>query len=843
MFSLFKKKEQKQKGGKPLPERVSGTHLDQILPYLGYDTDRGLLVSRNGDISKVFELNLPLIHSKDQSFYQNLVAGLGNYISRMPGSYVIQRLDFIRPEPTNMNADRMPQQDDFTKTLIQHFNLQVPLHSNSYLIITRKTSTGNSVFLNESLKSKPSDFTILQADSFSDKSLDAFNSQVQGLIKEYIDSKVGVRELKADQLNHLILQNYLGLEFTNRYSVSSKDYAENSGLLHIGDNIVKTISLYKDGLPYEIDSHASYSDYNGLPGGLMNDLYFGGYLPKIVSTSIFTHEEGYLKQFLKDNRRGVATFDSDPFNKESSHAINEVVDAFNTLNLVSFHYGISFIGNSFDYKFFKEEIDTVIFSLKARGMDVCENTRQNFAHFMSYLPGASGSIPMIDRSILPAEMALSFPMMDSVNRNVSYNGIPFRERISGNVIYLNIIRAHTSNKTILIFGAPGTGKSFTTNYLIDNFIQEGHHVIISDLGYSYKKLAEYHEGVNMECTKDNPIRLNPFAVLTFRNGSWQFEDEESDEEFLIALFFTCWAGADKSKHMDNVISQTLSKLIRNYMAYLSKSNSKPNYDGFYYHAVNSLENDKEFREINFDKSGFRLVMSQYLKKNEDGRPGRYGYVFDENVSDTDSLLNNRFVIFELEHIKDDKILFTLTYFILSALVIRRLIREKHKRGDKALVFVLDECWLLLSGEYGNTSAFIAYCVRTFRKHRGVLIIITQQVSDIADNKEIGDMVIKSASMKFLKQQEPQTESFIQGRLNMSDFNRDLLYSIDDKYREIYMEFDGVGAVMKIDVAPHQYWLYTSSPDDNLRLKAFRDKAPNIRTAIKNIIEESKTVES
>jgi hypothetical protein len=48
--------------------------------------------------------------------------------------------------------------------------------------------------------------------------------------------------------------------------------------------------------------------------------------------------------------------------------------------------------------------------------------------------------------------------------------------------------------------------------------------------------------------------------------------------------------------------------------------------------------------------------------------------------------------------------------------------------------------------------------------------------------------------------------------------------------------------MKIDVAPHQYWLYTSNPDDNLRLKAFRDKAPNIRVAVKNIIEETKTIE-
>lgn len=834
MFSL--KKSREQKGRSEQTDIVNGQHLDQILPYLGYDDEKRILISRNGDMTKIFELSLPLLHSKESNYYENLVSALSDYISRMPGGYIIQRLDFIRPEPTNLNADKLPLQDDNTKALIEHFNLQVPLHTNSYLCVTKRVSTGTGVFVNDALSQKKADITILDKDSFSEKSIDNFISTVQGLTREYLDNKIGIRELKSDEVDELIIDQYLGLNFTNRYSVSTKDYIENSGLLHVGDNIIKTISLYKDGLPNDVHSYAEYSDYNNLPGGMMNDLYFGSYLPKIISTSIYTHEEGYIKQFLKDNRRGVSLFDSDPYNKEASQAINEIVEVISELNLVSFHYGVTFIGNTFDYKFFKEEIDNVIFSLKARGMDICENTRQNLAHFLSYLPGSSGVIPMIDRCVLPAAMGLSFPMMDSINRNVSYNGIPFRERLSDNLIFINVIKANTSNKTILIFGAPGTGKSFTTNYIIDYCVQAGHHVIVSDLGYSYKKLAEYHGGVNMECTKENPIRLNPFAVLTFKDGMYGFEDE-SDEEFLIALFFTCWAGADKSKNMDNVISQTLSKLIRNYIASCSKTASKPNYDGFYHHAVNSLENDKEFKDLDFDKPGFKLVMSQYLKKKEDGTSGRYGYVFDENVSDTDSLLNNRFVIFELENIKDDKILFTLTYFILSALVIRRLIREKHKRGDKSLVFVLDECWMLLSGDYGNTSGFIAYCVRTFRKHRGVLIIITQQVTDIADNKEIGEMVIRSSSMKFLKKQQPQSEKTIQEKLNMSDFNRDLLYSIKDQYKELYMEFDGIGAVMKIDVAPYQYWLYTSSPDDNYKLNDYRAKAPNIRVAIKNLLEE------
>jgi len=835
---FFKKKT--QKGKKESSESIRGVHLDQILPYLGYDEEKNILVSRNGDISRIFELKLPLLHSRPPAYYEGLVASLGDYIGRLQGGYIVQRLDFISPQPLNVDGNKLPLQDDNTIALVRHFNVESPLHSRSFLILTKKSESKNATFLNQVLKPKESNYSILEGDTFSTKSLDNFNSVAKGLAKVFTDISIGVIELKANAINKLIFEDYLSLGFINQKGLSEKDYYETNDLLHVGDKIIRTINLYKDGLPNDISAYGEYMEYNHLPGSFMNELYYGGHLPKIVCTCIYKHDDDYLKAFLKDNRRGVTLNDKEVYNKEAAEGINQVIDEYSALNLVSFHYGVVFIGDSYQSHVMKEEVDNVIFSMRAQGMDVCENIRQNLAHFMSYLPAAAGSIPMVDRCILPAAMAAAFPMNDSVNRNISYQGVPFKERLSGNLLFINIINANTTNKTILIFGASGTGKSFTVNYLLDNFIMAGHHVIVSDLGYSYKKLAEYHRGINMECTKENPLKLNPFSVLSKKDGIWQFEDE-LDEDFLIALFFTCWAGGDKNRSLDNVTSQTLSKLIRNYMHYCNQKNLSPNYDAFYTHAINGLEKDKEFQDLDIDKAGFKLVMGQFCKKRDDGTSGRYGYLFDENASDTSSMLQNRFVIFELENIKNDKILFTITYFILSALVVRRLIQDKHKRGDKSLVFVLDECWMLLSGEYGNTSGFIDYCVRTFRKHKGTLIIITQSVSDIADNKEIGEMVIKSSSMKFLKKQiavgQEDNRRELQAKLNMSDYNRDLLFSIDDKFKEIYMEFDGVGAVMRIDVAPHQYWLYTSSPDDNNRLNEYRNKAENINIAIKNLLDE------
>ena len=511
------------------------------------------------------------------------------------------------------------------------------------------------------------------------------------------------------------------------------------------------------------------------------------------------------------------------------------------LGLVSIHYSLTLIGNIFKYSQFKEEMDNIIFSMRSLGMDICENTNYNLTHFLSYLPGNGNTIPMIDRGIMPASMASCFPLQESIERNISYRGVPFFQRVSNNLIYIDIVKAKTTNKTILVFGKPGTGKSFTVNYLIDYFIREGHYLIISDLGMSYKKAAEFHGGVNMEATVKNPVKLNPFAVVQNKNGRWEYEDGADDETFLINLFFILWSGGDKDKVLSNNINSLFSKLIRNYLGTCSRNKQSPNYDDFYYHSIRDLESQNDLKDIDeaFTLAGYKLVMSQFLKKNEQGESNRYGFVFDEDVSDMDSMLNNRFVIFEMEHIKNDKVLFSITYYILSALVIRRLIRDKQKRGDKSLIFVMDECWMLLNGDYGNNSAFIAYCVRTFRKHGGVLIIITQAVADIANHEEIGDFVIKSSSIYLLKKQDANTEKDIQRMLNLSDFNTQLLYSIPDSgiHTDLFMQFDGVASTVSLQTCDYQYWLYTSNADDNRKLNEYRAKAPNIRVAIKNLLED------
>jgi len=818
---------------------VNGLHLENIIPYLGYDTEKGLLVSKNGNISKIFSLTLPIIFSKDAGYYERLTQELHNYVLRMPGGYIIQRLDLITPLAIDFKADKLVSQDDFSAALVKHYNVQLPLHSKSYLIITKEISTNTETFKNKALEIKSIESNILNTEQFSEKNIENFIKIASSVGHVFKSNDVGIAEISESGINDLINNDYLSLGFCNPKTLTSKDYLEKSGLLHIGDNIVKTLSMYKDGLPDSIDPQVNEFDYGNLFHSFMD---FTGTLPKIISSSIYVHEKNDLKNILNDNKRGANLFPKDYGNKEVVDSINNVVENEKDLGLISFHYGMVLIGNSFAYSRFKDEVDLLLQNLNSKGFYISENINQNLSHFISYLPGSTGCVPLIDRCILPAKAAFCFPMMDSINRNISYRGIPFKQRIGDNILFIDIANSNTVNYTILFFGQPGTGKSFSVNFIIDNLIQSGHFVIVCDLGFSYKKLNEFHNGVNMECTRENPLKLNPFSVLIWKNDVLQFEDD-TDEDFLVSLLFTIWAGDDPTQTLEGINKQTLSLLIRRYVSDCNKSKRKPNFDDFYYFTVNALDNDKEFSEISFNKADYKLGMTSFLKKDSKGESGRYSYIFDEDVEDNYSLLKNRFVIFELEHIKNDKKLFALTYYLMTALVVRKLIREKKQRGDKKLILVLDECWMLFSKDYGNNSAFIIYCVRTMRKHNGILVIITQQISDIADNAEVSEVIIKSSSMKFIKQQLPGNESknYAQNALNMTDFNTDLLFSIKNKHKELYMEFDGTATVLAIDPPPYSYWLYTSNAEDNLKLQEYRNKAPNIRVAVKNLLEDINTI--
>jgi type IV secretory pathway VirB4 component len=67
-----------------------------------------------------------------------------------------------------------------------------------------------------------------------------------------------------------------------------------------------------------------------------------------------------------------------------------------------------------------------------------------------------------------------------------------------------------TNRNKFVLGGSGSGKSFFTNHLMRSYHERGAHIVIIDIGNSYKGLCSFVEGYYFTYTEEEPIRFNPF---------------------------------------------------------------------------------------------------------------------------------------------------------------------------------------------------------------------------------------------------------------------------------------------------------------------------------------------
>ena len=294
-----------------------------------------------------------------------------------------------------------------------------------------------------------------------------------------------------------------------------------------------------------------------------------------------------------------------------------------------------------------------------------------------------------------------------------------------------------------------------------------------------------------------------------------------------------------------VLTRLIQRYIESVNFYnLKKDNQKKlNFNDFYFESVLNLREDVEFKHLDkdhFDKESFILIMKQYLKADVRNNlvQGRYHYLFDEDEELIRQINSNPMVVFELELIKENIVLFAITYFLITRIVSNKLIRKKHQRNK--LIFALDECWMLLRSN-SESQRFLEYCFRTFRKHDGSIMISTQDINDIFKNEQVGAQIFGSCSMLFMKKQKTANREVLRKYLNFSDYQLAQLYSIENPYEEIFIKIEEQTKVLKIELDRYKLMLYDTRNEIKKRVKKELIKTDgNIVCAIKNIIYEQDT---
>ncbi|RZM03754.1 MAG: TraG family conjugative transposon ATPase, partial [Pedobacter sp.] len=267
------------------------------------------------------------------------------------------------------------------------------------------------------------------------------------------------------------------------------------------------------------------------------------------------------------------------------------------------------------------------------------------------LPGNEADFPMNDTFDTFVEQSACFFNLESNYRSsVSAFGMRMGDRLSGRPVHVDISDEPmklgiTTNRNKFILGPSGSGKSFFTNHMVRSYYEQGAHVVLVDVGHSYRGLCDLVGGYYFTYSENDPIKFNPFYLSD--GDVLDTEKKESIKTLLLAL----WKKDDEPFRRSEYVA--LSNALTLYYEYLGRNlDIFPCFNSFYEFLMSEymqvLENGK-VKEKDFDVGNFLYVLNPYYKG------GEFDYLL--NATENLDLLHERFIVFELDAIKDHSILF------------------------------------------------------------------------------------------------------------------------------------------------------------------------------------------
>ncbi len=443
-------------------------------------------------------------------------------------------------------------------------------------------------------------------------------------------------------------------------------------------------------------------------------------------------------------------------------------------------------------------------------------------------PGNAADFPMNETFDIFLEQAACFFIPESNGRSsISPFGIRLGERQQGIPLHVDpsdgpMRLGHITNRNKFILGGSGSGKSFFTNHLVRSYYEHGAHIVIVDVGGSYKGLCDLLRGYYMAYSDQNPISFNPF---------WQEEGALLDtekKESLIALLLSLWKKSDESSTRLEYI--TLSNAIQGYFDYLTTHTATfPCFDSFYEYLKEEFATrlvNEGVQNKNFDLESFLYILKPYYKG------GSYDYLL--NAREQLDLLHQRLIIFELDAIKDHPILFPVVTIIIMEVFISKMRRLKGVRKT----ILLEEAWKAIAKE--GMSEYIKYLFKTVRKHFGEAIVVTQDIEDIISSPVVKNTIINNADCRILLDQSKFMNRFeqLEGLLGLTEKDKTLILSLNKanepgkKYKEVFISLGpSWSRVYRTEVSLEEYLVYTTEESEKVKVQEYTERHGTIRKGV------------
>ena len=558
--------------------------------------------------------------------------------------------------------------------------------------------------------------------------------------------------------------------------------------------------------------------------------------------------------FIDDSSENLARFEKTAKNMQSlsrysrSNQINkEWLDEYlnvahtNGLQSVRCHCNvIAWAENGDELRRVKNDVGSALALMECTPR---HNTTDLPVLYWAGIPGNEADFPSEESFYTFTEQALCFFTAETCYRNsLSPFGLRMVDRLTGKPVFLDISdlpmkKGVVTNRNKFILGPSGSGKSFFTNHTVRQYWEQGTHILLVDTGNSYKGLCDLirqktngDDGVYFTYQENDPISFNPFFTEDYR-----YDIEKRDS--IKTLILTLWKREDEPPRRSEEVA--LSNAVSLYIEKIKKNRKiKPNFNSFYDFVRKDYRKvlaDKNVREKDFDVDGFLNVLEPYYKN------GEYGYLLN---SDKElDLLNKRFIVFELDIVKDNPILFPVVTIIIMETFINKM---RRLQGIRKMILI-EEAWKAIARE--GMANYIRYLFKTVRKFFGEAVVVTQEVDDIISSPVVKETIINNSDCKILLDQRKYQNKFdqIQNLLGLTDKERSQILSINlanaanRLYKEVWIGLGGTqSAVYATEVSAEEYLCYTTEETEKLELTRLTEKLDgNIELAIRQLAENKR----
>ena len=672
--------------------------LESRFPLMA--VEHGCIISKDADITVAYRVELPEVFTLTRAEYEALHSTWAKAVRVLPNYSIVHKQDIFIEESYRPDICR----DDLSflsRSFERHFNERPYLNHTCYLFLTKTTKEHSRT--TSSFNALTRGFIIPK--EMQDKDTVARFLECCGQFERIVNDSGLLRmvrltdeEITGTETSAGIIEKYFSL--SQEDTTSLQDITLGAGEMKVGDNVLclHTLSETED-LPSSVGTDSRYERLSTDRSDCR--LSFAAPIGILLTCNHIVNQ--YL--FIDDSAENLRKFEQTARNMHSlsrysrSNQINrewieEYLNEAHSKGLTSIRAHCNVFAWSDDrekLKRIKNDVGSQIALMEAKPR---HNTVDVPTLFWAAIPGNAGDFPSEESFYTFIEQALClFIGETSYKDSLSPFGIRMVDRLTGKPVHLGISHLPMKNGTItnrnkFILGPSGSGKSFFTNHMVRQYYEQGAHVLLVDTGNSYQGLcslihARTHgeDGIYFTYEESDPIAFNPFYV---EDGTFDIEKKES----IKTLILTLWKRDDEPPTRAEEVA--LSNAVNLFLEKIrTDSTVVPSFNTFYEFIRDEYQEilkTKRTREKDFDVWGFLNVLEPYYKG------GEYDYLL--NSEKQLDLLSKRFIVFELDNIKDNKVLFPIVTIIIMETFINKM---RKLKGIRKMI-LLEEAWKAISKE-------------------------------------------------------------------------------------------------------------------------------------------------